>query len=408
MRRQSDKHGALRDDELKQELAGALRGNRPSRAESWRDPEPFTEDDPLAQLTSAGVEVWLDDLSRRRLTTGGLARLARARHVAGVTSNPTIFAKALSTEDEYDGQLGDLAHRGATVGAAVREITTEDVRTACDVLSDVGGKVSIEVDPTLAHDTDGTVAQALDLWRTVDRPNLFVKIPATDEGLPAIARTLSEGVSVNVTLMFAVRRYRQVMDAYFAGLERAAAHGHDISRIASVASFFVSRVDAEVDERLAKIGTDEAMALRGTAAIANARLAYSAYQQMFASARWQALAESGAVEQRPLWASTGVKNPDYPDTMYVTELVAPNVVNTMPEATLEAFADHGEVRGDTVTGTAAEAGVTLQRLSDAGIDMNDVHAVLEREGVAKFAASWQELRDTVERRLEAVKEGRNR
>ncbi len=362
--------------------------------------------DPLQQLSEAGVSVWLDDLSRQRLTSGNLADLMSHRRVVGVTSNPTTFAAALTDAEEYDQQVRDLAGRRATVDDAVREITVADVQQACDLLSGtwertgaVDGRVSLEVDPRLAHDTEATVAQAADLWKTVDRPNLMIKIPATAEGLPAITRSLADGISVNVTLIFSVQRYREVMDAFFDGLEQARANGHDLSTLSSVASFFVSRVDAEIDRRLEQIGTDTATGLRGQAALANARLAYAAHREAFESPRWATLEDAGALRQRPLWASTGVKNPDYPDTLYVTELVAPDVVNTMPEKTLEAFADHGEVLGDRVSGRGDEARATFDALAAAGVDLDDAFAVLEREGVEKFAKSWQELLETVDGQL---------
>src|SRR4051794_2004266 len=319
-------------------------------------------DDRLAALAAAGVSIWLDDLSRERLRSGNLQQLITEMSVVGVTTNPTIFAAALANGAAYDEQVRQLAARGATVEDAIREITVADVQQACDVFSGtwestngIDGRVSLEVDPTLARDTEATVAQALDLWKAVDRPNLLVKIPATEPGLPAITRALSEGVSVNVTLIFSVERYEAVMEAFLAGLEQAAKNGQELSRIASVASFFVSRVDTEIDKRLDEIGTDEAKALKGKAGVANSRLAYDAYEKVFGSDRWAALEAKGARRQRPLWASTGVKNPEYPDTMYVTDLVVPNVVNTMPEKTLHAFADHGEVEGDKVTGTGARA-----------------------------------------------------
>ena len=353
--------------------------------------------DPLADLSAAGVAVWLDDLSRERLRSGNLADLVSTKHVVGVTTNPSIFQKALSDGAAYDQQVRDLALRGVDLGEAVRSLTTYDVRWACDVLklrydaSDgVDGRVSIEVDPRLAADTDRTVAEAEALWWLVDRPNLYIKIPATLEGLPAITEVLAHGISVNVTLIFGIERYKQVMDAFFAGLEQAQAGGHDITRMASVASFFVSRVDTEVDKRLG-----EGHALRGKAAVANARLAYQAYEEAFASPRWQALEAAGAKRQRPLWASTGVKDPAYEDTMYVTELVAPGTVNTMPEATLDAVADHGVVRGDTIAGSYADAQRLMADLEAAGIDMTDVTEALEREGVKKFEDSWQELLDSV-------------
>ncbi|MHA6800426.1 transaldolase [Bounagaea algeriensis] len=359
----------------------------------------------LTALSQAGVSIWLDDLSRQRIESGNLAELIRDYAVVGVTSNPTIFAKAMSNEADYDAKIRELAARGAGVDDAVRELTTADVRDAADVFRQtyeatggVDGKVSLEVDPRLAHDTERSVSEALELWKAVDRPNLMVKIPATEEGLPAITRTLAEGVSVNVTLIFSVERYKAVMDAFMAGLERAKANGHDLSAIFSVASFFVSRVDSEVDKRIARIdGGDD---LTGQAAIANAQLAYAAYQERFSTERWQALASAGAHEQRPLWASTGVKDPSMSDTRYVDGLVAPNTVNTMPEDTLYATADHADVRGDVVSGTAERAQQVFDRLSELGIDLDDVYAVLEREGVEKFAKSWNELLDTVADQLQ--------
>ncbi|GAA1191215.1 transaldolase [Prauserella alba] len=364
----------------------------------------------LAALSQAGVSIWLDDLSRDRINSGNLAELIRDKHVVGVTTNPTIFAGALADGEAYDEQVRELAARGADVHATVRELTTTDVRNAADVFRDVyaetggvDGRVSIEVDPGLARDTDKTVAEAADLWKTVDRPNVLVKIPATEEGLPAITKTLAQGISVNVTLIFSVERYRAVIDAYFAGLEQAKANGHDLSAIQSVASFFVSRVDSEIDKRLEAIGTDEALGLRGRAAIANARLAYAAYEELFSSERWRALEAAGANPQRPLWASTGVKNPDYSDTRYVDGLVVAGTVNTMPESTLEASADHANVTGDTVSGTAEQAQAVFDELSAAGIDITDVFLTLENEGVEKFDKSWGELLDTVSGQLEKAK-----
>jgi transaldolase len=368
--------------------------------------------DRLAELSAAGVAVWIDDLSRVRLTSGGLDRLRRESHVVGVTTNPTIFAKALSDADAYDEQVRDLATRGVDVEEAVRMLTTYDVRWACDVMrpaydasGGVDGRVSIEVDPRLAHEAATTCAEAKALWWLVDRPNLFIKIPATEAGIPAITQTLAQGISVNVTLIFGLDRYRQVMDAFLAGMEQAKANGHDLTKIGSVASFFVSRVDTEVDKRLEKIGTEEARALRGKAAIANARQAYEAYTQVFGGDRWQALANAGAHPQRPLWASTSTKNPDYRDVMYVEELIAPGVVNTMPEATIHAFADHGEIRGDTVTGYYDDARSVMADLAAAGIDFDDVTRVLEEEGVEKFEVSWLELIDGVKKSLVAGAKG---
>jgi transaldolase len=358
----------------------------------------------LAQLSAAGVAVWLDDLSRDRLASGNLAELMASRQVVGVTSNPTIFAHALRHGSAYHDQLADLALREIGVDEAARAITCYDIRWACDVLrpafdasGGVDGRVSLEVDPRLARQTARTLAEARALWWLVDRPNLFIKIPATPEGLPAITACLAEGISVNVTLIFSLARYGEVIDAYFAGLEQAAAAGRDLSAIASVASFFVSRVDTEVDRRLDAIGSAEAAALRGQAAVANARLAYGLFTQRFGSgsARWAPLRARGARAQRPLWASTSTKDPAYPDTKYVVELVARDTVNTMPEATLEAMASHGELRGDTISGTYQEARRVFERLARLGIDYDDVVKVLEDEGVAKFAASWSELLDTI-------------
>ncbi|MGW7535740.1 transaldolase [Amycolatopsis sp. NPDC054798] len=358
--------------------------------------------DRLAQLSEAGVSIWLDDLSRERLNSGNLAGLIRDKHVVGVTTNPTIFANALSNGAAYDEQVNDLAARGADLDGTVRELTTTDVRNAADLFRDVynatngvDGRVSIEVDPRLAKDTEKTVAEAKDLWKTVDRPNVMIKIPATEEGLPAITAVLAEGISVNVTLIFSVERYEAVIKAFFAGLEQAKANGHDLKGIHSVASFFVSRVDSEVDKRLNAIGTDEAKALLGEAAIANARLAYAAFEKLFATDQWKALAEAGANAQRPLWASTGVKDPAYSDTRYVDQLVVKDVVNTMPEKTMDSVADHAEITGDTVSGKGEQAQAVFDKLSAAGIDVPDVFVTLETEGVEKFEKSWQELLDTV-------------
>ncbi|ASU84565.1 transaldolase [Nocardiopsis gilva YIM 90087] len=361
---------------------------------------------PLQKLSGEGVAVWLDDISRERLSSGNLQELTDTRSVVGVTSNPTIFEKALKEGDAYDAQLHDLAVRGVSVDEAVRFITGYDIRWAADVLRPLyestdrtGGRVSLEVDPRLARDTERTVSEARALWWMVDRPNLMIKIPATVEGLPAITAALAEGISVNVTLIFSLERYRAVMDAFLAGLEKAKENGHDLARIQSVASFFVSRVDTEVDKRLAAIGTDAAKELRGRAALANARLAYEAYEEVFGSQRWKALEAVGAQPQRPLWASTGVKDPSYADTVYVTELVAPGTVNTMPEATMEATADHGEITGDTVRDGYDQARADLAALAEVGIDMDDVVRLLEDEGVVKFEKSWKELLAMVASRL---------
>ncbi|MEV6912799.1 transaldolase [Amycolatopsis sp. NPDC051071] len=367
--------------------------------------------DKLARLSEAGVSIWLDDLSRERLNTRNLADLIRDKHVVGVTTNPTIFANAMSKGEAYDEQTRELAARGADVEATIRELTTTDVRNAADLFRDVytatngvDGRVSIEVDPRLAKDSDKTAAEAQDLWKTVDRPNVLIKIPATEEGLPAITKTLAEGISVNVTLIFSVERYRAVIEAYFAGLEQAKANGHDLKGIHSVASFFVSRVDTEIDKRLEAIGTEAAIALRGEAALANARLAYAAFEELFSSDRWKALAEAGANAQRPLWASTGVKDPQYSDTRYVDQLVVKDTVNTMPEKTLDAAADHADITGDTVTGKGPDAQIVFDKLRVVGIDIDDVFLTLENEGVEKFEKSWVELLETVTGQLEKAKD----
>jgi transaldolase len=360
----------------------------------------------LVKLSGAGVAIWLDDLSRERITYGNLASLMTEKQVVGVTTNPTIFQKAISGSAIYNAQLRDLAARKVTVDEAVRMITSRDVRDAADILRPAydasegqDGRVSIEVDPRLAHETVPTVAEAKQLWWLVDRENVFIKIPATVEGLPAITAVLAAGISVNVTLIFSLERYRAVMDAYLDGMEQAYANGHDLAKMASVASFFVSRVDTEVDKRLKKLGTPEATALLGKAAVANARLAYEAYEEVFGSERWAALAGKGAKPQRPLWASTGVKDPAYRDTMYVDDLVVTGVVNTMPEATINAEADHGEPNGDSVRGTYEESRKVIADLEALGISYDDVVKVLEDEGVEKFDASWKELLDAVQAEL---------
>jgi transaldolase len=362
--------------------------------------------DVLGELTQAGVSVWLDDISRERLRSGNLESLVRDFHVRGVTSNPTIFANALAKGDAYDDQIKDLAIRGVTVEEASRMITTYDIRWGADVLrpvydasGGVDGRVSIEVDPRLALDTEKTVAEARQLWWLVDRPNVFIKIPATAAGIPAITATLAQGISVNVTLIFSLERYGEVIDAYMAGLEQAAENGHDIATIASVASFFVSRVDTEVDKRLTAIGTPEALALKSKAAIANARLAYELYEQKLATPRWQALAAKGAKVQRPLWASTSTKDPSLPDTLYVVDLVTADTVNTMPEATLHATQDHGVLQGDTIHGTYDESRALFGQLEALGISYDDVTKVLEEEGVSKFEASWGEMLATIKNEL---------
>ncbi|MCX5225490.1 transaldolase [Streptomyces sp. NPDC006553] len=362
--------------------------------------------DALKRLSDEGVAIWLDDLSRKRITSGNLAELIDQSHVVGVTTNPSIFQKAISHGDGYEQQLADLAARKVTVDEAIRMITTADVRDAADILRPVfeatdgqDGRVSIEVDPRLAHETTATIAEAKQLAWLVDRPNTLIKIPATKAGLPAITEVIGLGISVNVTLIFSLERYRAVMDAYLAGLEKARERGLDLSKIHSVASFFVSRVDSEIDKRLDGIGTDEAKALKGKAALANARLAYEAYEEVFSSERWAALDKAQANKQRPLWASTGVKDPAYKDTLYVVDLVAPGTVNTMPEATLEATADHGVVAGDTVRGTYDQARAELAAVEKLGIAYDDVVQLLEDEGVEKFEASWNDLLKSTEAEL---------
>lgn len=359
---------------------------------------------PVQALAATGVAVWLDDLSRERLRSGSLARAVRELGVVGVTTNPAIFQKALADGAAYADALRDLAVRGVDVGEAVRSLTATDVRDACDVLAEVwaasggrDGRVSLEVDPRLAHDTAGTVAEARALWWLVDRPNLMVKIPATRAGLPAITEVLGHGISVNVTLIFSLARYDEVMAAFLAGLELARERGHDLSTVHSVASFFVSRVDTEVDRRLAGSDRED---LRGRAAVANAVLAHRAFAQVHSGPRWASLAGDGALPQRPLWASTGVKDPAYPDTRYVVDLAAAGTVNTMPEPTLLAVADHGVVVGDVMTqDTYARADADLAALASAGLVLDDVTDQLEREGVASFVAAWESLLSDLARQL---------
>ncbi|WP_019179293.1 transaldolase [Microbacterium yannicii] len=367
---------------------------------------------PTENLAAQGVSIWLDDLSRERITTGNLTELISTRNVSGVTTNPTIFQGAIGGGGHaYDEQITALARGGASVDEAIFAATTDDVRDAADIFRPVfdatdgiDGRVSIEVSPDLAHDTEATIAQAKELAATVARPNVHIKIPATKAGLPAITAVLAEGISVNVTLIFSLERYAKVIEAFLAGIEQAQANGHDISTIHSVASFFVSRVDSEVDKRLVAIGTDDALALKSLAGVANARLAYELYEKEFATDRAKALTDAGAHVQRPLWASTGVKDPSLPDTLYVTELVAPGTVNTMPEKTLEATFDHGEIAGDTVTGTYEAAHKVFADLAAVGVDFDDVTEVLETEGVDKFIASWHDLQATVKAALEGAVE----
>jgi transaldolase len=363
----------------------------------------MAQNEKLAELSEAGVAVWLDDLSRDRIRSGNLQSLVDEYSVVGVTTNPTIFAAAISGSESYDDQLHALAVREVSVEEALRTITASDVRDACDLLTPVAeaspgdGRVSLEVAPGLAHDTDATEAEAAHLWWLVDRPNLYIKIPATEAGLPAITDTIAKGISVNVTLIFSLERYRAVMDAYLAGLEKRVADGGSLEGIASVASFFVSRVDTEIDKRLDKAGADPS--LKGRAGIANAQLAYQAYEEVFSSDRWRALEAQGAAPQRPLWASTGVKNPEYSDTMYISELIAPGTVNTMPEKTMKAYADHG-TPGTPVQKAYDDATAAMQAIRDAGVDLDDVFRVLEEEGVQKFVDSWDELTESVRTQLE--------
>lgn len=358
------------------------------------------------KLSDAGVSIWLDDLSRERLTSGNLAELIKTHNVVGVTTNPTIFAGALSKGAAYAEQMRELAAAGASVEEAVFAATCDDVRAACDVFAPVykasngfDGRVSIEVDPRLARDAEGTAKMARELYERVGRENVMIKIPATQEGLRPIAETLAAGISVNVTLIFSLTRYREVINAYMLGLEQALENGKDLSTIHSVASFFVSRVDTEVDGRLEAIGGD-ALELKGKAGLANARLAYEVFEEMFSTERWARLQAHGANVQRPLWASTGVKDPSLPDTLYVTGLVAPNTVNTMPEATLNAVADHGEITGNTIVPNYSESNKVLDAIAERGISYTEVVEKLETEGLSKFDVSWEELLQTVREALD--------
>jgi len=365
----------------------------------------MAQNENLAALSKAGVAVWLDDLSRDRIRSGNLQQLVDEHSVVGVTTNPSIFAAAISGSKSYDDQLHAMAVRRVSVEEALRTITAADVRDACDLLAPVAertgrdGRVSLEVAPGLARDTDATAAEAAHLWWLVDRPNLFIKIPATVEGLPAITSTIAAGISVNVTLIFSLERYKAVMEAYISGLEQRLAENPDagFEGIESVASFFVSRVDTEIDKRLDDLGADAS--LKGKAGVANAQLAYQAYEEVFSSDRWKALEAKGASKQRALWASTGVKNPDYSDTLYLSELTAPDTVNTMPEKTMQAYADHGQV-GTAVQSSYADAASVMQSVTDAGIDLDDVFRVLEDEAVQKFVDAWDELTGSVKEQLE--------
>lgn len=365
---------------------------------------------PLQQLSENGVSIWLDDLSRSRIDSGNLESLISSRSVSGVTTNPTIFAGALGKGEGYGPQLAELAGAGASATEAIFEITTVDVANACDIFRGVydatagfDGRVSIEVEPGLAHDANGTIAQAKELFAKVNRENVMIKIPATKAGLSAITQVIGSGISVNVTLIFSLERYREVISAYIAGIRIAKQAGHDLSKIHSVASFFVSRVDTEIDKRLAALGTQEAAALKSKAGLANARLAYQVFEQEFAKDEWSELAASGANKQRPLMASTGVKDPELPDTLYVTELVAPMLVNTMPEKTMEAVFDHGIVPANSITNHYADAQAILDAIKAQGVSYDEATELLEAEGVEKFNISWAELVESVENALEAAK-----
>lgn len=362
---------------------------------------------PLAQLSANGVSIWLDDLSRSRIVSGNLKDLISSRSVSGVTTNPTIFAGALAKGEGYQDQVSELAASGADATSAIFAITTKDVADACDIFAGVyastngfDGRVSIEVEPGLANDAAGTIKQAKELFAAVDRENVMIKIPATKPGLAAITAVIAEGISVNVTLIFSLSRYREVIAAYIDGVKLAKENGHDVSKIHSVASFFVSRVDTEIDKRLEAAGKPE---LKSKAALANARLAYEVFEQEFSTDAWSNLAEAGANVQRPLMASTGVKDPALLDTLYVTELVAPQLVNTMPEKTMEAVFDHGVVPAASITNNYENAREVLAAVADAGVSLDDATQLLEDEGVEKFIISWGELVETVDSALKAAK-----
>jgi transaldolase len=354
-----------------------------------------------------GTSIWLDDLSRAKITgtdSHSLPSRIANDFVVGVTTNPSIFAAAISGADEYAQDIALM--KDLSPDECVKRLTTDDVRQACDLFKEiystskgVDGRVSIEVDPRLAGDTEATIAAGKELWAIVDRPNLMIKVPATLEGLPAITALIAAGISVNVTLIFSVKRYGAVIDAYMSGIEAAANPSH----VHSVASFFVSRIDSAVDALLKKDGSYQAQALLGKAAIANAHLAYQLFEEKFSSARWSAQVARGAHRQRPLWASTGVKDPAYDDTRYVVELVAPNTVNTMPEATMNAVADHGVLRGDTVTGTADAARKVWADLAELGISADEVFDELETDGVNKFITAWEQLLASIETALQGAK-----
>lgn len=357
----------------------------------------------LHLLRTAGVSPWSDQISKRMLDSGELERRVVEDAITGVTSNPTIFAKAIVGTEDYADAVADLAARHAETSEIVATLMGADIQRACDVLRPVfeesdgrDGFVSVEVTPTLAHDTEATIAEAREWQKRIDRPNLLVKVPATPAGIPAIRRLIGEGISINVTLIFSLERYREVMAAYLDGIAHYVAQGGNPARVASVASFFVSRMDSEVDRRLEAIGTSEALALRGRTAVANARLAYRAFLDTFTGDSWRRLVGVGARVQRPLWASTSTKNPDYRDTLYVEELVAPHTVNTMPLETVDAYQDHGRPPRAFGPEEMAEAEATLEAMAAVGVDYDEVMEVLEREGVDKFIASWEELLAEVE------------
>jgi len=353
----------------------------------------------VQEISAAGTSIWLDDLSRAKISSDDAHALpARIKNsgVVGVTTNPSIFSAAISGAAEYAADIATM--KSANVDEVVKKLTTDDIRQACELFTSiyqttggVDGRVSIEVDPRLANDTDGTIAAGKELWSIIDRPNLMIKVPATSEGLPAITALIAAGISVNVTLIFSVKRYGQVIEAYIKGIEQC----QEPSKVHSVASFFISRIDSSIDALLKKNGSSDAASLLGKAAIANAHLAYQLFEEKFASERWSSLIAKGANKQRPLWASTGVKDPAYPDTRYVIELIAPDTVNTMPQSTLDAVIDHGVVRGNTISGNYAEAVEVLKALSALGISLDEVTTELEIDGVKKFAQAWDELLENV-------------
>jgi transaldolase len=353
----------------------------------------------VQEVSAAGTSIWLDDLSRAKITsTDAHALPARIKNsgVVGVTTNPSIFSAAISGAAEYASDIAQM--KSSHVDEVVKKLTTDDVRQACDVFTSiyqatngVDGRVSIEVDPRLAHDTEGTISAGKELWSIINRPNLMIKVPATIEGLPAITSLIAAGISVNVTLIFSVKRYGQVIEAYMNGIEQC----ENPSQVHSVASFFISRIDSSIDGLLKKNGSAEATALLGKAAIANAHLAYQLFEEKFSTERWSALAAKGAHKQRPLWASTGVKDPSYEDTRYVVELIAPDTVNTMPQSTLDALIDHGVIRGNTISDQYPQAVEVLKSLSALGISLDEVTAELEIDGVKKFAQAWDELLENV-------------